>query len=416
MHIVIGDFLKNLIKICVITIFVILNILCFASYGDDSIDIEPVEDSAFLKVETNSEVVLPKVYSSSAIVMDRLTGRILFEKKGYIRRPMASTTKVMTAILALEKGKLSDIITVSERAARVGGSNIHLKKNERISLNDLLYGLMLSSGNDAAIAIAEHIGGTVEDFAYMMTTKAHKIGANNSAFQSPHGLDKDGHYTTAYDLAIMTNYALLNKKFSQIVSTKQTIISNGRNLSNTNEMLRGYPGANGVKTGFTGKAGRCLVTSATRNNWQIISVVLGSASRQMRASDSTRILNYAFENYQLVNLNNITLPESRIEVCKGKIPFIKIKREGDDKYPLRKDEICSLKADYNLPNKIEAPLKKGAVIGTLAYSSNGIIIKKANIILNQDIEKKSVVNFYNDIILFWLNKCEKGFNDSLLKL
>ena len=391
-------------------------ILSFDSFGDDSIDNEPVKISVFSNNESNKNIVPPKISSSSAVVMDRLSGRVLYEKGAFIRRPMASTTKIMTAILALEKGKPLDIITVSERAARVGGSNIHLKKNEKICLNDLLYGLMLSSGNDAAIAISEYIGGTVEKFAVMMTNKAHDIGAKDSAFKTPHGLDKDGHYSTAYDLAIMANYALKNKKFSQIVSTRKAVISNDRNLTNTNEMLSVYPGANGVKTGFTGKAGRCLVTSAARNGWQIISVVLGSASRHMRASDSTRILNYAFNNYEMFNLNNLSKNELSVKVSKGKNPLIVIKYDGEGFYPLRKDEISTLKASYNIPKTIEAPLKKGALIGNIVYSSNGSTIKSINVSLNQDIERKSVVNFYNDIIKYWLTKTAQEFNDSLIKL
>ncbi|MGE5329138.1 MAG: D-alanyl-D-alanine carboxypeptidase family protein [Deltaproteobacteria bacterium] len=415
MHSFLGDDLKKYFVLYVITCLCILNIICFTSYGDDYIENEPVEDSVFSATNLNNKINIPKIHSGSAIVMDRLSGRILYEKNGYTQRPMASTTKIMTAILALEKGKLSDIVTVSERAARVGGSNIHLKKNEKISLNDLLYGLMLSSGNDAAIAIAEHIGESVENFACMMTNKAHKIGANNSAFQTPHGLDKQGHYSTAYDLAIMANYALRNKKFAEIVSTKEAVISNGRKLVTTNEMLRGYEGANGVKTGFTGKAGRCLVTSASRNGWQIISVVLGSDSRQMRASDSTKMLNYAFENYKLVNLNN-SMREIKIEVNKGKYKFIKIRGEGDEKFPLRKDEISNLKIIYNLPKKLNAPLKKGTPIGSIIYSSKGKTIKELNISLDNQIEKKSVINFYNDIIVFWVSESEKVFIDSLLKL
>jgi len=393
--------------------FYLINIY---SYCDDSIDNEIIEASVFKNLEKSNIITAPKISSVSGIVIDGLTGRVLYEKRSYTERPMASTTKIMTAILALERGKLKDVVTVSERAARVTGSNIHLKKNERISLNDLLYGLMLSSGNDAAVAIAEHIGGSVENFALMMTKKANEIGAKNTAFRTPHGLDKDGHYSTSYDLAIMASYALKNKKFADIVSTREAIISGGRKLTNTNEMLRGFPGANGIKTGYTGKAGRCLVSSATRNSWQIISVVLGSASRQMRASDSTKILNYAFKNYELVNLDNLINTEYKVKIDKGKVDYIVLKKIGEELYPLSKDEISTLKVNYNLPKKIEAPCKKGTVIGYITYSSNGKNIKSLNICITQDIEKKSLKNFYKEIISCWLIKNQQVFTDSLLKL
>jgi len=393
--------------------FYLINIY---SYCDDSIDNQNIEASVFKNSKNSNIITVPKISSVSGIVIDRLTGRVLYEKRAYTERPMASTTKIMTAILALERGKLKDTVTVTQRAARVTGSNIHLKENERISLNDLLYGLMLSSGNDAAIAIAEHIGGTVENFALMMTKKANEIGAKNTAFQTPHGLDKDGHYSTPYDLAIMARYALKNKKFAEIVSTRETIISGGRKLTNTNEMLTGFPGADGVKTGYTGKAGRCLVSSATRKGWQIISVVLGSASRQIRASDSAKILSYAFNSYELVNLDNLINTEYKIKIDKGKVDYLVFKGMGEELYPLRKDEVSTLKVNYNFPKKIEAPCKKGAVIGHITYSSGGKNIKSFNISLTQNIEKKSLKNFYDEIVSYWLTKTQQVFIDSVLKL
>lgn len=402
--------------IYVITIILVLNIMSLISFCDDSVDNEIVEESVFLEnkeVNVDSPPIIP---SGSAIVMDNLTGRILYEKNAYVKRPMASTTKIMTAILVLEKGHLSDIVTVSERAALVGGSQIYLKKNERISLNDLLYGLMLNSGNDAAVAIAEHIGGSVENFADMMTKKAHEIGAIDSSFKTPHGLDKEGHYSTANDLAVMTRYALRIKKFAEIVSTKEAYIGNGRSLYNTNEMLTGYPGANGVKTGYTGKAGRCLVTSAARNNWQLISVILRSDSRQMRASDSSKILNYGFKNYKLTNLNDLGRSKFILKVNKGKVPFAYLKIENENKFPLREDEINTMKISYNLKDKMDAPIKAGTVIGNIVYSSYGTTIKSIDISVNQNIERKSVSNFYNDIIDFWLNNTENALTDSLINL
>ncbi|HBQ64656.1 MAG TPA: D-alanyl-D-alanine carboxypeptidase, partial [Clostridiales bacterium] len=353
-----------------ISFIMIISILDFNNFifCDDISEDEPI-DIYEISQETvrNTASIAPKIVSRASIVMDTVSGRVLYEKNAYSRRPMASTTKIMTAIVALEEGKLNDIVTVNPRAARIGGSSAHLVKGEKLRLEELLYGLMLPSGNDAAIAIAEHIGGTVENFASMMTNKAKQIGAYNTAFVTPHGLDKDGHFTTAYDLAVITRYALRNKKFSEIVGTYKTIISapnNGsRVLRNTNEMLAGYYGADGVKTGYTGKAGRCLVTSATRDNWRVISVVLGSNSRHQRSYDSTKILNYVFNNYRLVDLNSQKEINISVPVWKGKEARLEISVQEKVLFPLSKDEINQLNVRYDLPQYITAPIEKGTKIG-----------------------------------------------------
>ncbi len=371
------------------------------------IDTEPVDIQVFSDVPVSTNIdILPRIHSRAAIAMDTVSGRVLFEKNAYSVRPMASTTKIMTALLALEKGNLDDIVTVSARAARVGGSSLHLKRGEKIKMNDLLYGLMLRSGNDAAIAVAEHIGGTVEDFAAMMTSKARDIGAYNTAFVTPHGLDRPGHYTTAYDLALITRYALKNKKFSEIVGTYSTVISNysghNRSISNTNEMLRGYWGADGVKTGYTGKAGRCLVTSVTRNNWRIICVMLGSNSRYQRASDSTKVLNYIFSNYQLKNLTKDFSANTFVTVKKGVSNRLEVGAGKEIYFPLSVDEASKLEIRYDLPIYITAPIRKGEKIGTAVYHAGKCDIKRVDLFALNNLEKKNIVNHTTDIYIDWM--------------
>ncbi len=255
-----------------------------------------------VKVYANSDY--PSIFAKSAIVIDQETGRVLYEKNSHEKLPMASTTKIMTLLVALEKGNLKDIVTVSKRAASVGGSSIWLSPGEKIDMESLLYGLMLNSGNDAATAIAEHIGGSVENFAKIMNEKAKEIGAYDTHFVTPSGLDIgiDDHYTTAYDLALITRYAFRYPKFAEIVSTKEkTIPWEGkewdRYLRNKNKLLWIYEGADGVKTGFTNKAGRCLVSSATREGRRFIAVVLNSPPMW---EDSIKILDYAFSKYKLI--------------------------------------------------------------------------------------------------------------------
>ena len=226
---------------------------------------------------SNQTIEEPTINSRAAVIYDRTTGQIIWGKNETQKRAMASTTKIMTAIVILEKCNLTDTVTISKKAANTGGSRLKINEGDKITINDLLYGLMMRSGNDAAVALAEHAGGNVEGFSILMNEKAKELGLTETNFVTPHGLDNDNHYTTAIELAKLTDYALKNKKFAQIVKTKSTTINiNGvpRELYNTNELLGVLNGVDGVKTGFTGEAGRCLVTSCTREGNQIITVVL----------------------------------------------------------------------------------------------------------------------------------------------
>jgi len=323
--------------------------------------------------------------------------RVLYEKNARIRKPMASTTKIMTAIVAIENADLEEIVTVSKRAAEVSGSEIHLKIGEKLKLRDLLYGLMLKSGNDASIAIAEHVGGTVEDFCEMMNRKALSIGAENTHFTSPHGLDKSEHYTTAFELARITAYALKNPIFNEIVSTKEASIPN-RILFNTNELLGVYPGVDGVKTGYTGQAGRCLVTSATRNQMRMITVVLGSPTRTARAQSSTNLLNYAFSNY---NLSFLALKGESIEninVEKGINRSLTVAVKDEVKLPLREDERKLLERKVDLPKEVMAPVKKGQELGSVKWVLNGQELGRSSLIASEDIRRKNYYDYFKELL------------------
>lgn len=208
-----------------------------------------------------------KMQSPSAVAIDSLTGRILYKKNAYEIRPMASTTKIMTAIIAIENGKIKDKVVISKGASQTGGSSMEVVEGEIFSLKDMLYGLMLPSGNDASIAIAEHIAGSTERFCEMMNSKAKELGAVNTHFITPHGLDNPEHYSTAYDMAIITKYAMKYKLFNEIVATQEyTVRSNKREilLTNTNKLLYSFKGADGVKTGYTSQSEKCLVASRNK--------------------------------------------------------------------------------------------------------------------------------------------------------
>ncbi|MBD1372950.1 D-alanyl-D-alanine carboxypeptidase [Hazenella sp. IB182357] len=238
--------------------------------------------------------------AQAAILMDASSGRVLYEKQASEEKLIASLTKIMTAVVAIEHGDLNELVTISENAQGVEGSSIYLKKGEKISLETLLYGLMLRSGNDAAVAIAEHIGGSVEGFVYMMNEKVNHLGLTHTQFQNPHGLDEEGHYSSAEDLGKLTAYALKNNTFQKIVETEVKTVSWPneewkRKFYNKNKMLRFYEWANGVKTGYTKKAHRTLVSSATKDGMQLVAVTLDDGNDW---KESMVMFEYGFKHYE----------------------------------------------------------------------------------------------------------------------
>lgn len=272
----------------------------------DDLDKEVVDVNAQIEA-TNTSTSIPSVNSRSCVVLDRMSGIILYGKNEKNRVKMASTTKIMTSIVVIENSSLDKTVEVSKKAAGTGGSRLGLKTGDKITVRDLLYGLMLCSGNDAAVCLAETVAGSVPEFSNLMNAKAQELGLTNSHFESPHGLDSDGHYTTAYELALLTDYALKNSTFLNLVGTKNyTVTINGypKTLSNTNELLGVLNGVYGVKTGFTNGANRCLVTACKRGNMDLICVVLGADTKSFRTKDSIKLIEYAFHNYEYFNMKD----------------------------------------------------------------------------------------------------------------
>ncbi|WP_373864156.1 D-alanyl-D-alanine carboxypeptidase family protein [Paenibacillus glycanilyticus] len=249
----------------------------------------------------------PNPYRTSAnasALVDVKSGRILYSENGDQSMRIASLTKIMTAIVAIEHGKLSDQVKTSNRAVGKEGSSIYLQLGEEMTLLNMLYGLMLRSGNDAATAIAEHVGGSEEGFVHLMNEKAEMLGLTNTQFKNPHGLDAEGHYSSANDLAKLTAYALRNPVFAEIVSTKVKSVPNPHekwqySWTNKNKMLAMYEGADGVKTGYTKKALRCLVSSATRNGQQLAAVTLNDRDDWV---DHSQMLDWGFKHYPLMEV------------------------------------------------------------------------------------------------------------------
>ena len=315
-------------------------------------------------------------YSKGEIVMEKISGGVLYENNSKDKLPMASTTKIVTAITVIDNYDVNKIITVPKECEGVEGSSLYLKAGEKYKVLDLLYGLMLRSGNDSAETLAVCLAGSIENFCKQMNNVAKKCGAKDSNFTNPHGLHDDNHYTTAYDLAKITCYALQNQIFKEIVSAKKhqalEITSQTKKYwTNKNKMLDRYEGATGVKTGFTKLAGRCLVSSSERNGFEVVTVVLNCPSMWQRSEE---LLNYAYENYKFIKIIDkkkfkYTLPDIKLQ------KYYKLQIEKDCYYPIRNDE--KIKSEINLPKCINFTPKNGQIIGEIKiYNSKQLIFSQ----------------------------------------
>lgn len=395
-------FSKNILIIFSIGVIVFFNF----SYADEVDNLEDkinVENA--LKEVSSSSTGIPAINSRSAVVIDRNSNTVLYGKSENEIRKMASTTKIMTSIVVIENSNLSNIVTVSKKAAGTGGSRLGLKTNDKISVNNLLYGLMLCSGNDAAVCLAEYVGGSVEGFAELMNKKANSLGLKNTHFVTPHGLDSEEHYTTAYELAVLTNYALKNETFSKIVNTKNTSIyinNNLKSISNTNELLGVLPGVYGVKTGFTNSANRCLVTSCKRDNLDIICVVLGADTKKFRTQDSIKLIEYTFSNFETIDIKKIANENfenwknnNTICINKGLKNNIETKLVDlcFDKIAVKKEEVENISIKIDTESVLNAPISENSEVGTLNVMNGNNVIVSSKIVCTTNISKKSIIDY-----------------------
>ena len=394
-------------------IFIFISSYVFAddlSPFGDTFDISEIL-SNIESIETSSDITqLPTINSRAYVVIDRNSNTILIGKNENQKKKMASTTKIMTALVVIEHCNLSDTVEISKKAANTGGSKLGLKTGDNITVYDLLYGLMMRSGNDAAVALAEHVAGSITDFSNLMNEKAKNLGLSNTHFVTPHGLDEDEHYTTAYELAILSNYAMNNEIFSKIVGTKNyTITINGypKTLTNTNELLGLLNGVYGIKTGFTNGANRCLVTCCKRGDMDIICVVLGADTKKYRTTDSIKLIEYAFHNFTYVNIEKIlsdnfevwkkeNLPS--ITIMKGVSNYLDITFENPpySSIPVRSDLIDHFRVNIEYEHNLNAPITKGTSIGTITLKLEEKSIYSCNILVNTDITHKNIFDYlYN---------------------
>ena len=349
------------------------------------------------------------INASAAVLIEEHTSQILFKKKIHSKLPPASLTKILTAVVALENSDPQEIVEVSRRAAYQEGSSIYLEVGEKITLKELIYGILLASGNDAAVAIAEHVAGSVEDFACLMNHTAKKIGAVNSNFTNPSGLPDPSHYSTAYDLALITRHAMNYKTFREITATKNKTISWaghnwGRGIHNHNKMLWDYKNATGGKTGYTRAAGRCLITTATKNNRNLIAVVLNCPSDWYEV---TRMLDYGFDSF--VNKKVIKKNEEilKIKIEEGDKNFLELKAAKSVELLIKKEGKLKIKKEIYYDEDIDFPIKKGDILGVLIVKE-GEFKDTVNLKAAFDIDYKSKYKIF-------LRKLRKGFSNNLWK-
>ncbi len=338
--------------------------------------------------------------AQSAVLINADTGRVIYSHNMNERLPMASTTKIMTGLLLAQENTPDKSIVITKEMVRVEGSSMGLLVGDTVTYNDLLYGLMLASGNDAANTVAISLCGSLQKFAEKMNLKAEQIGLKNTNFVTPSGLDDQNHYSTAYDLACLTAYALKNEAFSDAVSSKSAVLCYGnppykRTLTNHNKLLKMYDGAVGIKTGFTKRSGRCLVSAAKRGNITLIAVTLNDKNDWQ---DHINLLDYGFENSREENIE-FNIPE--------KLPILNF--EGSYVYLNAESAVCPLSLDdkityrVNLPNCAFAPIKTGDEIGDIDVFCNGKLITTTHIIAENTVECEQDTSTFKKIINEYLN-------------
>ena len=320
------------------------------------------------------------ISADKAVVLDAETGRVLFEQSADERALIASTTKIMTALVVCEQCNVLDRMRIPNEAVGIEGSSMYLKAGEVLTIQELLYGLMLQSGNDAAVALAIYCGGTVEGFAELMNDKAHQLGLKNTHFVNPSGLDAPEHYSTARDLAILASHAMDNPIFAMTVSAK-TVRVGQRNLTNHNKLLWQYPGVDGVKTGYTKKAGRILVSSAVRDGRRITAVTIDAPDDW---NDHKILLDSGFDSYNLKQLLVKGQVVGNVEVASGKDAYVELLADEDFTYPLAEDECIQIV--FPKPGFVYAPVVQGASAGLVYICIDDIVVGTCNVVYGQTVE------------------------------
>lgn len=317
--------------------------------------------------------------ASAAILMDVDSGRVLYERNADARMLIASTTKIMTALVAIRDGKLSDTVKVSREAAYTEGSSMYLKEGEELTLETLLYGLLLCSGNDAAVAVAEHVGGSVKGFVERMNDTALALGMENSSFANPNGLDDENHYSTARDMAVLARAAMENETLVRIAST-HTVTIGGRTMTNHNKLLRFMDGCLGLKTGYTRAAGRTLVSCAERNGQRLIAVTLQDGNDW---ADHQSLYDYGFAAYPARRMAQLGHEVSRAAVAGGMKAGVPLIAADSFAWPLGEGE--RLETRVELDRELAAPVRAGTRAGQAVFTLNGREVGRVDLLCGETV-------------------------------
>ncbi|HCS75693.1 MAG TPA: D-alanyl-D-alanine carboxypeptidase [Clostridiales bacterium] len=362
---------------------------------------------------TFAEQPLFDLQAKSAILMDYETGTFLYEKNPHEKLPVASLTKIMTILLVLEAiddGKLSldDKVQISEYASSMGGSQVFLHEGEVISVDSLLKAVVVASGNDASVALGEKIAGTNEVFVSRMNERARELGMTNTRFANATGLPADNHYSTAMDVSLMSRELLKHPLFYCWSTIWVETLEESRNkteLANTNRLVRFYDGADGIKTGSTQEAGYCLSATAKRGNMRLLSIVLNAPTTKIRFSESTKMMDYGFANFELVSLLKKDQPvENQVTVYGGKEEIINGVVSQDVNFLIKTGDSKEYERETILDEKIKAPLKKGDKIGTLYLKQNDKLVQSLDIVSDRDVLKANVFDYFKKIFNNWVRK------------
>ncbi|PEA56183.1 D-alanyl-D-alanine carboxypeptidase [Bacillus pseudomycoides] len=355
----------------------------------------------FAQSEKKEAETKPKLaeQASSAIVIEQDTGKVLFDKNPNEKLPPASMTKIMTMLLIMEqiekgKLKLTDKVRTSEHAASMGGSQIFLEPGEEMTVDEMLKGIAIASGNDASVAVAEHIAGSEEGFVDRMNKKAKDLGLKNTHFQNPTGLPAKDHYSTAYDMAVMAKelmkYPLIRKYTGKYEDYLREDTDKKFWLVNTNKLVRFYPGVDGVKTGFTTEAKYCLTASAERNGMRVISVIMGSPTSKERNAEVTKLLDYAFSQYMTKKMFTRGEKIQTVKVGKGKKETVDLVASENVSLLMKKGETMkNIKKEVVAEEKVKAPIKKGDALGTLVIKKGNEVLLKQTIVAKEDVAAAS---------------------------
>ncbi|MCX7746635.1 MAG: D-alanyl-D-alanine carboxypeptidase [Clostridia bacterium] len=358
--------------------------------------------------KTEDKGALLDLKAKSALLIDAATGNVLYEKNIHEKLPLASVTKIMSMLLVMEavdggKIKLEDMVPVSEHSYNMGGSQVYLKPGEQFSVHEFLKAVAMHSANDGTVALAEFLAGSEEAFVTMMNQKAKDLGMNNTHFLDSTGLTDDGHYSTAYDISLMSKELIMkHPKILEYTSIWHDTFRDGKfSLDNTNRLIHSYKGSNGLKTGFTTKAGYCLSASALRNGLQLIAVVLGEPDANTRFAEAAKLLDYGFASYEISEINKKGEFVNELEIKKGLTTKVKAIYDNDVRLLLAKGEKGKIERVVKLDTTLTAPIKKGQKLGDVIFKVDGKEVGKAQLVAESEVKKASFFRLFFRMIFSW---------------